>query len=388
MIRKTINSIASQFSYKNVFFFTKRKEGFQIIDYHELTTSESGELFTKFQRSFGRDGIGSVLVRNIPHLSETRFKLLPLTYQLANMPNEELEKLVKAETHYLRGWSQKNQKVYGVENKNLGIFRAHILKDDKYQWSVSQLEHLPKRIQHLVGDNVWPDSNPSLNKIYKKQFLDYHQIVYKTAIILLTKLEKFIENEQPHFRTSALTQLLKRSDQHIGGQFYSYPNCSYEQLTQDWAYWSTDYSLLQGLSSQIYVNSLGETQDYVDHDSGLHIFSQDPNNYIKIRLDDNSILFKAGEALQILSGGVIYPKPHRLIRGSFIAGKDLSVDYLNTVIQPNLEEKLSVPAGVKVDDVLDEFSASVVPDLSERWQQSTTYGQFVEKTLLSYQARK
>jgi hypothetical protein len=72
---------------------------------------------------------------------------------------------------------------------------------------------------------------------------------------------------------------------------------------------------------------------------------------------------------------VIHPKPHRLIRGSFVTGKDLSIECCNTVIQPNIEEKLILPNGVNTTNFLNSTSDFIgVPTLSERWEQGMTYG--------------
>lgn len=90
---------------------------------------------------------------------------------------------------------------------------------------------------------------------------------------------------------------------------------------------------------------------------------------MRIRVDDSSILFKAGESLQILSGGVIVAKPHRLIRGHFLAGKELGIECCSTIIQPNLEEKLSVPIGIKSKTFINSLpEIPEIPSLSQRWE--------------------
>jgi len=57
-------------------------------------------LHEKLSRAFGRDGIGAILIRNIPDLPEKRQVLLPEEVKLSSLPTSALRALERPESHF------------------------------------------------------------------------------------------------------------------------------------------------------------------------------------------------------------------------------------------------------------------------------------------------
>ena len=68
-------------------------------------------LFSKFEEAYNDDGLGIILVNDIPGFPEKRQRLLPLAQKLANLPKSVLDSLETPEYFYGVGWSHGKEKI-------------------------------------------------------------------------------------------------------------------------------------------------------------------------------------------------------------------------------------------------------------------------------------
>eukprot|EP01128_Nolandella_sp_AFSM9_P005265 TRINITY_DN2513_c0_g1_i1.p1 TRINITY_DN2513_c0_g1~~TRINITY_DN2513_c0_g1_i1.p1 ORF type:complete len:128 (-),score=29.76 TRINITY_DN2513_c0_g1_i1:815-1174(-) len=81
-----------------------------VVPYETLADPEAsiGDLIEK---AYGYDGLGLIVISDVPTLPEKRQALLPLAYEYSKLPEEVKEKTVNASSHYSNGWSHGKEKL-------------------------------------------------------------------------------------------------------------------------------------------------------------------------------------------------------------------------------------------------------------------------------------
>jgi isopenicillin N synthase-like dioxygenase len=83
------------------------------LDYYDLVNEK--DLSKEIETAFGMDGIGVLVVKNVPDFIESRGKLLPLARKFADLPDEIKEKYVHKDSFYSFGWSHGKEKLQGSD---------------------------------------------------------------------------------------------------------------------------------------------------------------------------------------------------------------------------------------------------------------------------------
>ena len=81
------------------------------LDYNDLINEV--DLTNVIEKAFGKLGEGIITVKNVPNLLKMRQRLLPLASKLANLSDDDKEKLVLPETCYCTGWSHGKETLQG-----------------------------------------------------------------------------------------------------------------------------------------------------------------------------------------------------------------------------------------------------------------------------------
>ena len=95
-----------------------------------LIQEQSKKLYDKIEEAYNDDGLGVMVVNNIPGFKERRERLLPMAQKMANLNDERKAAMEKAEWHYSVGWSYGKEKFQGVPDLLKGSFYANPIYDE------------------------------------------------------------------------------------------------------------------------------------------------------------------------------------------------------------------------------------------------------------------
>lgn len=79
--------------------------------------------------------LGIILIRNVPHFSAYRVRLLPMASTLAHSPATTLAELEDEQSQYMFGWSHGKELVNGKRDVAKGSFYANPVHD-VCEWDV------------------------------------------------------------------------------------------------------------------------------------------------------------------------------------------------------------------------------------------------------------
>lgn len=82
------------------------------IEFSDIIKQDKS-LFTKFEEAYGNEGIGALVVNNIPDFPQKRRRLLPYAQMLTKLDKDTLETLEAPELFYSNGWSHGREKFQG-----------------------------------------------------------------------------------------------------------------------------------------------------------------------------------------------------------------------------------------------------------------------------------
>ncbi len=85
--------------------FQKLKADPVVVTYSQLKDKNSDSVMEQIERAFSHHGLCAIMIQGIPNYTEERKRLLHMSYQLANLPKEELKKLEVPELNYGLGWN-------------------------------------------------------------------------------------------------------------------------------------------------------------------------------------------------------------------------------------------------------------------------------------------
>lgn len=116
-------SKANQLNSKLVRAFSSSQKAVR-VDF-KLIEKDEKSLFDKFEEAYNDDGLGIMIVDNIPGYKERRETLLPLAQRLANLPQDVLTSLECPEYFYGIGWSHGREKFMGKPDMLKGSYYAN-----------------------------------------------------------------------------------------------------------------------------------------------------------------------------------------------------------------------------------------------------------------------
>ena len=119
------------------------------IDFKSIQNNDKG-LFDKFEEAYNDNGLGIMIIDNIPDYAEKRQRLLPLSQKLAHLSKEVLTTLETPEYFYGVGWSHGKEKFMGLPDTLKGSYYANPCFD---AYASGQFDDSGNRI---AFHNKWP----------------------------------------------------------------------------------------------------------------------------------------------------------------------------------------------------------------------------------------
>jgi isopenicillin N synthase-like dioxygenase len=328
------------------------------IDYESLTDG-STDLSQDIQNAFGAAGLGIILIRGIPGLSERRSSLLNLAHKLAGLSDIDKSDIEDAESRYSFGWSHGKERLEdGRMDTFKGSFYANPCLDDPANGNAE----LSTKHPAYLRPNLWPAKLPQL----KQAFKDLGQSIVSVGLELIKHCEQFAARHG--IAKGSFTDSISKSRNHKARLLYYFSTDSAavpssDAIDQHWCGWHLDHGSITGLISAMYFDKSGEEVPNPDPSAGLYIRNRN-GDIIKASIPPDCLAFQMGEALQICSGDVLQATPHYVRSCSPSCSPTVSISRATFAVflQPSYNQPLSSPAGM----------TSSVPG----WTESQTFSDF------------
>jgi len=348
-----------------------------VFDYAQIS-DETQDLSAQIEKAYGPEGYGICIVKGIPGYVEARAKLLPLASKLGNLPKDRLEKLEFPQHFYSVGWSHGKEKFLGVKDFSKGSFYANPQYD-----SIDDGTHKEGE-SDAFAPNAWPTEDiPELEPAFK----NLGCLIVDTGALLAKHIDKYISKKVPTVEEGKIHKIIKESKCCKARLLHYFPSDDPADGEADWCGWHNDHGTLTGLTSAMYFDKEGKEVDFKDPESGLFIQKRSAE-IKKAAIPKDCLAFQIGESAQISSGGRVEATPHTVLRGKKLTGTGICRNTFAVFMQPNREDFMKQPEGVKREEVYVSETFKV-PKLQERWRSSSQdFEDFSLKTLECYSEEK
>jgi len=342
------------------------------VSYNDLLSRE--DLSLEIQQAFGEDGLGAILITDIPEFKQTKMKLLKLSKTFGELPEAVQQKYESPETLYAFGWSRGKEKMKnGQPDTAKGSFYANPLHDEP-----TKDEELIKKYPANYSKNIWPTEHvPTLESHFKFVGGFMHHV----GINVLKHCDKYLSNIIEKYPENNLVNIIEGSKTYKARLLHYYEQPETKNRELDGACgWHLNHGGLTILTKAVYLDEqYKEVKE--PEDCGLYIKDRNCNTHHCV-IPENALLCQIGEILQILSGGYLQATPH-CVRSAKLKG--VTRETFPVFIDCNVEQDITLPKWSKKDvtetkgmDGLD------IPILKNRYKDCKTYYEFVHNTYSAY----
>ena len=333
----------------------------------------------KIEKAFGPNGYGVIGIRGVPSFVEAKIECLSQAYALAHLEPEELKKLEDPETMYNAGWSHGKEML----KKN----KPDLAKASFYFNPITDVPGTPAdREKYPVSYpvNKWPTKSlPTLEPAAKR----LGSLLKDVTVQLAQHLDIYAQRKCPNYPPSYLYKALKDTEKVKGRLLYYYPlqggddggGGGDEDRCDSWIGFHNDSGYLTALAGDMYLDpQTGNRWNKCPNpDVGLYV--EDRNQtVVQVTIPSDCMAVQLGECTQIVTGGSVVATPH-CVKGA----PDWIRISLACFIDVPPSTPLSAPAGCSRASILAQES-TLVPPLSQRWQEGMTFGDFLSKTFQLY----
>lgn len=358
-----------QFYFKNSKSFTKIVK----IEYNDLVKISKSKDFSVLSNdindAYGVDGLGAIIIQNVPDHFNKKFKLLNQTKELVSLPKQDLDKLEKPDINYGIGWSFGKEKFKGKPDFLKGSFYAQL---PIYNDLVNKKES--------PTPNVWPSKLPNL----QPALYEVGNQIREVSLMLYDCIDAHINKLLPGYNLT-FKDIVKQSNHNVGRLLHYFERGNNKISKDDnWCGWHNDHGALTGLVSALFFNKKGQlVNDSIKLEkSGLWIQSR-KGEYFKVSYGKNDIAYQIGETYQILSGGRLYATPHAVIIDEDCPS-DVHRSTFALFMEPEMNFKLNIPKG---SDLKDITTADIypVPKIQDRFNRDgMSFKEFNDKTIEAF----
>lgn len=355
------------------------------IKYSDLINPNNPEtfLFDAISKAYNKDGLGIMVIEQVPGILQKKQKIFELNHKLVNLPESELKKVEKPELNYTLGWS------YGKEF--LGS-KPDLLKASYY--ATLKPLNSPKDFK---DPNIWPEPLPELNATFNA----VGEAIRDIGFVILSNIDKYIKK---HYASYSLNypSIIADSNQNTGRMLYYFPRINlkknysnksngndkdkdknedseFSSSENNWCEWHNDHGSLTGLLSASYFNEDGsEAKSLNLTKTGLFV----QNRYgeiIRMAYGPEDLAFQLGETLQIHSGGLLHATPHA-VKFMDDAPESIARTTFALFMEPSKDFKLSLPKETVKNDINTRSIYKFIPKLEDRFREGMSFGEFCDKT--------
>ena len=344
------------------------------IEYKDVMENKK-TLFPLIEEAYCEDGIGLLVVNNLPGFPEKRKRLLPFAQKLAKLDQKVLKSLECPEKFFSVGWSHGKEKFMGKPDMLKGSYYCNPINDE---FDMADSKGV---VSHY--SNVWP--KPGELDGLEEAFKDLGGFINKVGIQLAKNLDKFIKHRWKQYQDGLMEKHLKESLRPTGRLLHYFPvDKEVDMTNMKWWGWHNDHGTLTGLCSAMYLDkdfNEVKPQDIEDKVSGLFAMTRH-HVEVQVKIPQNSLAFQIGETGQIISGGVLWATPHSVVSKPSTSG--ISRNTFALFMEPNSNVVLNAPKGVDTKNVYKKYPTDQVPLIGERWKDGYSFGEFENRTFAEY----
>lgn len=338
---------------------------------------DSSDLRNIISSAFGFNGLGILLVNNVPGLAELRSQTLPLIKKFAELPDNIKEKYEHPQSYYSFGWSHGKEK---MKKDTPDVMKGSYYFNPEYD-SPYEEEYI-KKFPLLCHPNIWPlEVIPN----FSHKTMQLSALVMNLAKKILFQCDKYINSIYPDHDITKLLTMASTCRVNKGRLLHYFPVRKIEQDQNFWCGFHNDHGFLTGLLSSMYLDSNYAEVSPPDNNCGLYIKSRSGDT-IKIKIPENSIAFQIGESACICSGGLLQATPH-YVRAPGLAS-DISRESLAIFISAKWDTIIDPPKDCSLDNIFrgstNQYLPQGVPLLETRWKPGMDYETFCHNTYASY----
>ena len=345
------------------------------LSYNDIITGKKCN--EEIQNAFGQDGLGIIIIKDLPDFQKERINSLRAIRKFAFLPDKIKEKYSHPESSYSFGWSHGKEKMKnGVPDIAKGSYYANPIKD-----SVTDDEELKKKYPETYSDNIWPkDDLPELEHGFK----DMSKIQLKLGFMMCKLFDEYLYEltDGIHVKDT-FYNMISKSNTYKGRLLHYFP-MEDKQATTDidsFCGWHVDHGGVTVLMSPLYVD-LDGNKIQKPADCGLYIKSR-RGKIIKIDIPEDCLGVQLGEMLQYFSGGHLRATPHCV---KACPNVNMTREQFAMFMDCPPKENLKLPKySLKYDDVVHTpFLPEGVPKLKSRLTNANVYEEFVVNTINAY----
>jgi isopenicillin N synthase-like dioxygenase len=340
-----------------------------VVDYRDLQ-DPCANLHSQLEHAFGApSSLGLVVIANIPDFERHKQGVLSLSHALISLPEEYLQaELEDATSLFNAGYSRGKEKLGDTLDVSKASFYFNPIADDPGN------PELRKAYPTSYPRNKWPTEKlPELEPACKTM----GRLMKHVVVMLARHLDSYCATKISSYSPSLLYDALLTSDKIKGRLLYYFPTTAESQ--DSWIGWHKDSGFLTALAGDLYLNhATGTIVNQVPDKAGLHIQTRD-GLVVKVEIPSDCMAIQLGEAMQILSGGVLAATPHcvRGCPGEARTSLPVFVDAPPTY-------QLQLPSTATRGNVLRHDSPKI-PSLASRWtEDGMAFGDFLMKTFETY----
>lgn len=365
-------------------FSTQIQNSLVKIKYSELVNPENKStfLFEAISKAYNKDGLGIMVIEDVPNVLETKRKLFDLNHKLINLPESELKEIEKPELNYSFGWS------YGKEYLSS---KPDLLKASFY--ATLRALNNPNKFPNY---NVWPESIPYL----KPTLNSLGEIIRNVGLIILKNIDLYIKSNFNSYNLN-YPEIISDSVENTARLLYYFPRNKFNQMnlesnsdsqmyeneSTNWCEWHNDHGSLTGLVSADYLYPDGSIAKNLNlTKTGLYVQNR-KGDIIKMAHGPNDLAFQVGETLQIHSGGLLHATPHA-VKFMDDVPDNVARSTLALFMEPNKDFKLYLPKEATVENIKTHSIYKYIPKLEERYKENMDFGEFCKNTIKLYYLNK
>lgn len=357
------------------FFFKKSFSKIIKIDFSDLKkisdTKNYSSIKNEIKEAYGPNGLGALIVKDVPNHFQLKYNLLKLTKKLADLPKESLLSLEKPKLGYSIGWSHGKERFEDRVDERKG----------SYYGVLKVYNELKGLIENKSEDiNVWPVKDlPEL----EISFMELGNQIRQVSFHLIRCIDYYIKSIYPSY-TYKNDEIIKASDANKARLLHYFPRGNSVLNNGDWCGWHNDHGTITGLTSAMYFDSNNNlvNDNLKLEKTGLWAQTRSGDK-VKVSYGQNDIAFQIGETYQILSGGTLIATPHAVIVDNDIPS-DVHRSTYALFMQPKKTLKLEIPNGSTMKNI-ETSEIYTVPKLQKRFiKNGMTFEEFDKETIKEF----
>jgi len=357
-------------------FSTKIKKELIRIDYKDLCNPNK-DLTNIIHDSFGTEGLGCLVVKNIPGYLESRNKIMDYSAKICALkdPIEYMKQYEKPNIKRQIGWS------YGLSNPEKkkigdilqGAFNNRVLNDTKINNPRD-----PNTEEEFR--NVWPNEEKDpIFKGYKENFLNMGRHMYSLPLAAIHHLDKYLHHLDSKFNPHYLKNLMSSFDSQSTLMAYFPFNSLPEHIKEenrkniDWISWHRDFSCLTSLARAKHFTPDGK--EYKTN--GALLIKDRYGVEHECEYDDDEVALQIGDALYILSAGNLIATPHA-VKTQQVPDDVMRAQYVS-FFDPRPEQIIKPGNGETINDVYNKDPTRGLHSMEEEYKAGLQYQDFIVK---------